>query len=185
MDLQSIANEIINIYEVNGQLQYGEEMTQLQHAFQSAALAASEGYDEEVQLAAFLHDIGHFMNASDSDKMGVFGVKSHEKLGAEYLRAQGFSEKVAALVEGHVAAKRYLTFKESGYYEQLSEASKRTLEYQGGRMTAAEAQAFEVSPFFEMSVKMRYWDDAGKNPDLPIESLERYREMIVTYLEKR
>lgn len=183
--MQTIANEIIALYEANGNLQYGEDMTQLQHAFQSAALARAEGYDEEVQLAAFLHDIGHFMNASDSDKMGVFGVKSHEKLGADYLRAKGFSEKVAALVEGHVQAKRYLTFKEPNYYDQLSEASKRTLEFQGGRMTAEEARAFEESPFFEMSVKMRHWDDAGKNPDLPVESLERYREMIAAYLENQ
>lgn len=36
---------------------------------------------------------------------------NHEKIGADYLRERGFSEQVAVLVESHVTAKRYLTFK--------------------------------------------------------------------------
>lgn len=63
--------------------------------------------------------------------MGEFGVKRHEQLGADFLRSLGFSEKIAQLVENHVQAKRYLTFRYPDYYTKLSEASKQTLIYQG------------------------------------------------------
>jgi hypothetical protein len=59
-------------------------------------------------------------------------VVSHERLGAEYLRRAGFGERMARLVEYHVEAKRYLTLRKPGYYDRLSEASRRTLGYQGG-----------------------------------------------------
>jgi predicted HD phosphohydrolase len=92
----------------------------------------AEGFDDEVVLAAFFHDIGHLC-AEGAENMGGYGVVSHERLGADYLRRAGFSERMARLVEYHVEAKRYLTFG-AGYYERLSEASRRTLEYQGGVM---------------------------------------------------
>ena len=37
-----------------------------------------------------------------------------------------------------VQAKRYLTRKDPDYFNQLSEASRRTLEFQGGMMTDDE-----------------------------------------------
>ena len=58
------------------------------------------------------------------------GVTSHERIGAEYLRKLGFSNKVAQLVESHVPVKRYLTGKDHSYYESLSGASKLSLKYQ-------------------------------------------------------
>jgi predicted HD phosphohydrolase len=100
--------------------------------------------------------------------MGGFGVVSHERLGADYLRRAGFSERMARLVEYHVQAKRYLTLKEPGYYERLSEASRRTLEYQGGVMTAEEAEAFEQDPLCAVSLRMRQWDELAKEMHVPV-----------------
>jgi predicted HD phosphohydrolase len=40
-------------------------------------------------------------------------------------------------------AKRYLCFKDQNYHNNLSEASKVTLTYQGGRMEVDEALIFE------------------------------------------
>ena len=45
----------------------------------------------------------------------------------------GFHEAVAHVAEGHVLAKRYLTHAEGDYYAKLSEGSKKTLAFQGGR----------------------------------------------------
>ena len=45
-------------------------------------------------------------------------------------------------------AKRYLTFKEPGYYEGLSDGSKRTLGFQGGLMDAKESAVFEQDPLY-------------------------------------
>ncbi len=56
---QQTTDEIFNLYERYGNEAYGEEVTQTAHMVQSAQLAEEEGYDDEVILAAFFHDIGH------------------------------------------------------------------------------------------------------------------------------
>ena len=153
---------------------------------QSAQLAEGEGFDEEVILAAFFHDLGHLIKQGPTtEMMGEFGVKRHEQLGADFLRSLGFSEKIAQLVENHVQAKRYLTFRYPDYYTKLSEASKQTLIYQGGPMKEEEALKFEKDPLFEVSLRMRTWDEEAKLTDLPLPSLTRYKEMALRALQHR
>jgi putative nucleotidyltransferase with HDIG domain len=136
---------------------------------QSAQLAMNEGFDDDVVLAAFFHDIGHIcVMKNQENNMGGYGVKSHEKIGADFLREKGFPEKIARLVENHVQAKRYLTWKDPEYYSQLSEASKKTLEFQGGVMRSEEATRFENDPLFETSILMRKWDELAKETSIPV-----------------
>jgi 2-amino-1-hydroxyethylphosphonate dioxygenase (glycine-forming) len=165
-----IIDEVFGLYEKYGAADYiGEPVSQLEHMSQSAQLAIEEGSDDEVVLAAFFHDIGHICVMMDHEKnMGGFGVKSHEKIGADFLREKGFTARIAKLVESHVQAKRYLTFKYPEYYNQLSEASKKTLEFQGGIMVESEAITFEKDPLFETSILMRKWDELAKETNLPI-----------------
>jgi len=177
-------NEIFSLYDQFGNADYiGEAISQLEHMSQSAQLAIEEGCDDEVILAAFFHDIGHIcvMESAVAD-MGGYGVKSHEKIGADYLRSLGFPERVAKLVEYHVEAKRYLTFKYPAYYDQLSEASKQTLIFQGGKMKAEEAQRFEEDPLFETSILMRKWDELAKVENLPILDLAQMKERAARVL---
>jgi len=184
---RQLTNEIMNYYEMNGGEEYaGEKITQLEHMVQAAQLAEEQGYDEETVLAAFLHDIGHICEAGDGDnKMGEFGIKDHEEIGADFLQEKGFSKKVVRLVQSHVEAKRYLTFKDPEYYEKLSDASKKTLEYQGGRMTEEEANAFEHYPLFDLIIKMRKWDEQAKIEHKPLPALAHYRKMILHHLESQ
>ncbi|MCU1749520.1 phosphonate degradation HD-domain oxygenase [Pseudomonas sp. 6D_7.1_Bac1] len=173
---EQVIAEVFGWYERFGDSDYiGEPVSQIEHMSQAAERAMAEGFDNEVVLAAFFHDIGHLC-AENAENMGGFGVVSHERLGADYLRRLGFSERMARLVEYHVQAKRYLTFKEPGYYERLSEASRRTLEYQGGVMTAAEAQAFERDPLCAISLRMRQWDEQAKAMWVPVIDLEILKE---------
>ena len=165
---EQVIAEVFGLYERFGDNDYiGEPVSQIEHMSQAAELAMAEGFDDEVVLAAFFHDIGHLC-AEGAESMGGFGIVSHERLGANYLRRAGFSERLARLVEYHVQAKRYLTLKEPGYYERLSEASRRTLEYQGGVMTAAEAEAFEQDPLCAVSLRMRQWDELAKEMWVPV-----------------
>lgn len=182
---QSITDQVFALYSRYGQESYGESVTQTEHMVQRAQLAKQERFDEEVILAAFFHDIGHFLEHAPTERMGELGAQQHDKLGGNYLRPLGFSERIAQLVESHVAAKRYLTFHEPAYYETLSEASKQTLEYQGGPMKSEEAQAFEQDALFELMIKMRQWDDEAKVPDQPVKNLDYYRQMCLRYLEKK
>ncbi len=183
---QSIADEIIELYKSHGGNEYaGEKVTQLQHMLQAAELARQGGYDDEMILAAFLHDIGHICVAAYvTNTMGNFGIVNHEKIGAQFLRKRGFSERVALLVENHVAAKRYLTFKYPEYFDGLSEASKKTLEYQGGKMNADEAILFEQDELFEDYINMRRWDEMAKEEALFINaSLTYYHQLLTSHLE--
>ncbi|MDF2431521.1 MAG: hypothetical protein JWP44_1152 [Mucilaginibacter sp.] len=110
---QAIVNEVFSLYEKFGDEDYiGEPVSQLEHMSQAAAFAEEEGYDDEVILAAFFHDIGHLcVDAAEAESMDGMGVVDHEILGAEYLLDRGFSERLSLLVQGHVLAKRYLTYK--------------------------------------------------------------------------
>ena len=50
---------------------------------------------------------------------------------------------------------------------------KKTLEYQGGKMSEEEMKIFELSDEFEDSIKVRHYDDKGKG-DTKIPNLEYF-----------
>jgi phosphonate degradation associated HDIG domain protein len=179
-----VADTIIHLYKQNGGSEYaGEKVSQLEHMVQAAELAESGGFDEEVILAAFLHDIGHIAEeATGENEMDEYGIKDHEALGAQYLSENGFSYKISKLVASHVQAKRYLTRKDPDYFNQLSEASRKTLDFQGGVMTGEEANAFEKDPLFSEIILMRRWDEQAKVQNRPMPDLSHFRDMIVHHL---
>jgi 2-amino-1-hydroxyethylphosphonate dioxygenase (glycine-forming) len=88
---------------------FGEDVTQRQHAEQTYQLAKDDGADVEIRIAAFLHDIGHMISPISAE----FGNINHDKIGADWLRKMGFSERVASISEEHVNAKRYLCKKKT------------------------------------------------------------------------
>jgi phosphonate degradation associated HDIG domain protein len=184
-DKKKKVDKVFDLYDRFGTADYiGEPVSQIEHMCQSAQLAEKEGYGEEVILASFFHDIGHlFALETGLEHMGSFGAIRHEKLGADFLRKMGFSEKVAKLVENHVQAKRYLTFRYPEYYEKLSLASKETLEYQGGPMTQEEALDFENDELFALSLKMRTWDELAKEMHVPLPNLQNYKEMAMAVIK--
>jgi phosphonate degradation associated HDIG domain protein len=183
---EEVIAEVFSLYERFGAADYiGEPVSQLEHMSQSAVLAIENGSDDEVVLAAFFHDLGHICVMQNSDNnMGGFGIKSHERIGADYLRSKGFPERIARLVENHVQAKRYLTFMSPSYFQGLSDASKQTLEYQGGKMTEQEATDFEADPLFETSILLRRWDELAKETHTPIMDLAALRAMALSVLTK-
>lgn len=174
-------DSIFGLYELNGSAEYvGESVSILEHSFQTAFLAQQEGYEEEVILAAFLHDIGHFL--PNKNEMNGLGNIRHEIAGANFLYKNGFSNRIALLVRNHVEAKRYLTFKYPAYSEKLSESSRKTLEFQGGKMTQEEAQTFKKMPMFELYLKMREWDDRAKEVEIKNATIDFYKDLAFTHL---
>jgi len=173
-----VVDEIFALYGEYGQSDYiGEPVSQLEHMCQAALLAENEGYDDEVVMAAFFHDIGHLCEfIMPVEHMEGVGVMDHESIGQQYLLDKGFSPRLGKLVRSHVEAKRYLTYKYPEYFEKLSEASRITLSHQGGVMTEAEAVDFETDPMFDLFIKMRSWDDLAKETNQPIPPLEKFKE---------
>jgi phosphonate degradation associated HDIG domain protein len=182
--IEARVEEVFSLFDRFGNTDYiGEAISQLEHGCQAAQCAENEGFSEEVILAALFHDIGHLCEMNgEKPQMGGYGVMEHEKLGADFLRERGFSENMAKLVQSHVKAKRYLCFADSEYYGKLSEASKKTLEYQGGVMSQEEAADFEKDPLFRTIVRMRHWDEMAKEVEVPLPDMKRYRKMAVEHL---
>jgi phosphonate degradation associated HDIG domain protein len=180
----TVTNEIMSLFEKYGDEDYdGEPVSQASHMIQCATLAMNKGEDTELVLGAFLHDLGHLLKHEQQTKaMGNYGVVNHEGIGADYLRAKGFSDRICAMVEKHVDAKRYLVATEPGYKEKLSEASLKTLEYQGGPMNTEEVILFKQQPFFTDIIKVRLWDEQAKDTKAVTLPLNHFAELIGEYL---
>jgi predicted HD phosphohydrolase len=110
--------------------------------------------------------------------MGKLGVANHEQIGAILLSETGLPSKIVNLVNGHVEAKRYLVSTDREYYATLSEASKGTLNFQGGKMTAEEIQAFQQEPLFELHIALRRIDDQAKIQNQEVGSISWIMEML-------
>ncbi len=159
----------------------GEPVSQLEHALQCAAAAENARAPDEAVIAALFHDVGHLVGEGEPDMAGL-GVINHEGIGARFLREAGCSDALAELVEAHVAAKRYLCFRDSAYLAKLSEASRGTLEFQGGPMLEDEARRFEAAPNSRWILALRSWDDRAKDPRADPPGLETYRERLEDHL---
>ena len=162
----------------------GEPISQLEHALQCAHWAEKTGADEEVILAALFHDVGHLLDES-APQMDGLGVMEHETLGKVFLETHGCSSRMGRLVESHVQAKRYLCYRHPRYYARLSDASRGTLEWQGGPMSTEEATTFESDPDFKVILALRSWDERAKDPDLQVKQLDAYAPMLANHLEQQ
>lgn len=160
----------------------GEPVSQAQHALQCAAAATRARAPVEAVLAALFHDVGHLSGAGGPEMDGL-GVVDHEVIGARLLLEAGCSAEVANLVENHVAAKRYLCSQDTAYRSKLSTASERTLVFQGGPMSAAEARRFSSLPNLRWILALRSWDEQAKDPDANPAGLESYRASLEAHIE--
>ena len=132
----------------------GEAIDELDHALQSAGRAMDDGADDELILAAALHDIAR------SPALGFPDDCAHDREARDWLTPR-FGERAGWLAGAHVAAKRYLVATESGYAATLSAQSVTTLEVRGG---AAVDAAFTGHPYWPDAVRLRRYDDAAKIP---------------------
>ncbi|BCS83117.1 putative HD phosphohydrolase [Cotonvirus japonicus] len=180
-------DEIIELYEKYGSHDYiGENQTQVEHMTRAAMLAEDHGENIDVILAAFLHDIGHLIEINcPESQMDNLGVINHENIGRDFLIKKGFNDCITNLVGNHVKAKRYLVAKNPEYLKYLSEASQSTLKFQKGFMNQQEIDTFENDPFFEKSIKLRFYDDQSKLVTLPIKSLDYYKNLMEKYFCQR
>lgn len=183
MKVDEIAGEVIALLKNSGGEQYfGEAVSKLSHAEQCAWQAQQAGAGEELVLAALLHDIGHLLDSADAVRDERVGVINHDEVGEQWLLARGFSRRVAALVGGHVDAKRYLTATNPGYWDRLTAASRETLQLQGGPMDPGAAAVFAREPELKDMLRLRSWDEMAKDPDWTGPGVDTYREMLIRHL---
>ena len=165
---------IVDLIGGKGQRQYGlSSVNQRAHALQAALLAEQAGCDDELIVAALVHDIGHMVHDLGEDPAADGIDDCHEELGAVWLEGR-FGPAVTEPVRLHVAAKRYLCGTEADYFGRLSPDSVRSLALQGGPMSPAEIAAFEALPHHEAAVKLRRFDEEAKVKGLATPDVEHY-----------
>jgi gamma-butyrobetaine dioxygenase len=177
MALASI-DSILSMYGTWGNETYDEDVTQLDHALQCAALAKHEGSSEELIAAALLHDIGHLFEIERRNSPDYSADLRHEVTGSDYL-SELFPTAVTVPIAMHVEAKRYLAANEAGYFDRLSRGSQRSLEVQGGPFTAAESACFLALEGSADAVKLRRWDDFGKVIGLDVPDFDSWIPLLL------
>lgn len=177
-----VFDEILARFEARGGQHYGENVTEQEHALQTAASAESTGADPAIVVACLLHDYGHLMHDM-GENIAEKGVDAHhEELGAQFL-TKYFPAEVVEPARLHVAAKRYLCAKRAEYLAGLSDASRLSLELQGGPMNASEIAEFEANPHYQAAIELRHHDDAGKVAGAKTKSVEDYRELVTSFIQ--
>jgi predicted HD phosphohydrolase len=148
----------------------------LDHSLQCAArLRASRPDDVELQVAGLVHDLGWLAWAGGGWTLRLDAV--HDREGCAFV-APLLGPRVAALVGGHVAAKRYLLATDPGYAALLSARSEETLGFQGGVMTAAEVTEFERRADRDDLVVLRRADDAAKVRGAVVDPIDSWRPAV-------
>jgi predicted HD phosphohydrolase len=132
-----------------------EDVDELDHALQSAARAIDDGADDELVLAAALHDLAH------SPLFDPAATLAHDAAAREWLEPR-FGPRVGWLAGQHVSAKRYLAATDPTYGSSLSPTSVLSLGAQGG---AGVDPALVAHPWWRDALRLRRYDDAAKDPD--------------------
>ena len=158
---------------------YGEQVTMLDHALQSAALAAADDAGDEMVLACLLHDLGHVLG-----RAGDWGLPDHAEVGARALQPL-LDSAIVEPIRGHVMAKRHRVAAEPGYRDRLSRASRMSLAEQGGPLCAEAAEAFATGAFAAETMRLRSYDDNGKVDGLTISPIGDYRGLLCAALTPR
>ena len=175
------AEKVITLFdymERRGQSFYDESVTQLQHACQCANQAQLHGGSGTQVASALLHDIGHFLlDEHNAENDFLEEDQNHEEVGADYLEPF-FPAAVTTPIRLHVPAKRYLCTTDASYYDDLSEASKRSFRLQGGVMSDKEQAAFERIPHYRDALQLRRWDDLAKVKGLETPAIDTYRDIV-------
>jgi predicted HD phosphohydrolase len=148
----------------------GDPIPILAHSLQCAArLSEVAPADEELIVAGLVHDIGHRLRPAHPVEHGIVAADAVRDV---------LGDRVAALVELHVPAKRYLVSVDDRYRASLSSGSTASLVRQGGALDHAERAALEQRPELEDALTLRRADEAAKDPDAVVPDLEHWRSVV-------
>jgi phosphonate degradation associated HDIG domain protein len=175
--MMDIIDEIFALFARYGDRGYGEDVNQREHALQAAHFAREAGEADAMIAAALLHDVGQFLNQA-GEAAEREGRDARHEIGGAAMLERHFSPSVVMPIRLHVAAKRYLCAIDSTYHDGLSAASKLSLQLQGGPFTDDEAVEFARLSHADDAVRLRRYDDLGKQRDFAVPGLDAYRGLL-------
>ena len=148
----------------------GDPLPVLDHSLQCATLLARRfPDDDELQVAGLVHDLGHRIAPGESARHGVIAADAVREL---------LGERVAALVELHVPAKRYLVTVDPAYRDALSDGSTVSLAHQGGELSDEEKATLDADPHLPAALELRRCDESAKVVGLDVGALDQWRPVV-------
>ena len=148
----------------------------LEHSLQCAELLrASHPDDVELQVAGLVHDLGWLARTRDG---WTLRLDAAHDVDGRALVGELLGERIADLVGGHVAAKRYLLATDPTYAALLSARSEVTLTFQGGVMDADEVGEFERRPQRDSLLALRRADDRAKVRGAVVPDPDTWRSVV-------
>lgn len=183
MLFQTVA-DVVNLYQQFGDNMYDEEISQTTHAVQCARRAEHDGASTSLVLAALLHDVGHLLEIRSRASAEVVTDRDlrHQDSGADSL-ALLFDEMVTEPIRWHVEAKRFLCSTDAEYAQNLSEGSRASLVLQGGPMSEEECVEFLAKPQSTDAIRLRRWDDLGKDVDDMHITFSDFEQLLHTHMK--
>lgn len=103
--ISPVCRRIRVLFESFGSADYiGEPVSIIAHSLQAAAIASTTQTDEEVTVAALLHDLGHALGMEAGFPLGMdgCGIPDHEGIGEKFVEQLGFTKRIQKLVRNHV-----------------------------------------------------------------------------------
>jgi predicted HD phosphohydrolase len=155
----------------------------LDHSLQCAELLKTARPDDvELQVAGLVHDLGWL--EPEEGNWRLRPDAAHDVRGRD-LVAGLLGSRVAELVGGHVAAKRYLLTTEPAYHDVLSARSETTFGFQGGLMSPAEVDAFASRTARDDLLVLRRADDRAKVRGKVVPPLDAWRDTVARLVGAR
>lgn len=192
-DFKQIWNEMNQAYASFGTGKYmiEEEITQINHILQAAAIAQLAGAPRAIVTALLFHDVGQVIKPENIGKIQLLH-HDHAEIGSAWLQAKGFPSSVVDFVKNHALAKVILCKIEPFYYENLSQASKNSYHIQKGKYDQYPEReiAFLNHPLCSYFLAARKCDDMAKIIGLEVEKgnlagFECYRDLVLEVLKNK
>jgi len=147
----------------------------LHHSLCAVSLAEAEGADAEARTTALVHGCGHLLAhchpalgwAPDRHMMPAL-------LSARFLQSLGFGERLRAAIASQPLAMRFMAMNPH-YRQLLTPPAIRRLQFFGGPMEPEQANSFQKSECFELSVSLLRWSETAEQSDAWTAGNERMR----------
>ena len=155
-----------------------------EHMLQGAVLAEQEGAPEELVAAALLHDIGHYTSEFGTMSLGDERDNYHEEAGAACAGAvlsAGHHRMRAAACAGQALSLRHgqgLLRPPLGSLEAYADAAGRADERR------RKSRRSRRTPIHREAVRVRIWDDEGKQPGMETPDFRHYVPLLQRVVER-
>lgn len=174
----SLVAEILNTYRLRGQAWIGGVLTVHEHALQCASLALKAGESNAIVGACLLHRYGYVLRTARLHRTVPLSDAALDLLGANRLAAV-FGPEVVEPIRLQTDALRYLCWENPAYLGRNREAVPIAPPVAGGPMTDSEALEFEVHPHCAAALRVRRYNDLGRDANLVIPRLESFHPLLL------